>query len=197
MAVHDSQVPVTSPSADHAAAVTARLTAEKQRQDLWAKQEDIAMHFNDLTMRLRLQALAGIGAAVVAAGSIFSHEGEMNLKPIGCFLMALALVWLGIFLLDLLYYQALLKGAVKSILEIEATMPVGRLSAAVENAVGKKGQAARYAFYGIVFVLLIASGYWMVKTGHAVIRPPAINTPPAGAELAPSPADAGVDGPAP
>lgn len=38
--------------------------------ELWDKYEHIAMHFNDLLMRLRTQALAAIAAIAVIAGVI-------------------------------------------------------------------------------------------------------------------------------
>ncbi len=44
-------------------------------QKLWEKYEDIAMHFNDLLMRLRTQTLAGI-AAVSALVGVFAKEGS-------------------------------------------------------------------------------------------------------------------------
>ena len=43
-------------------------------QILWEKYEDIAMHFNDLLMRLRTQALAGIAAISTLVG-IFTKAG--------------------------------------------------------------------------------------------------------------------------
>lgn len=165
----------TDQNGNHNAATAAlRLTAEKQRYELWAKQEDIAMHFNDLTMRLRLQALAGIGAAVVAAGTVFSHEGEIKLTPIGWFLYALAAIWFGIFLLDHYYYQALLKGAVKSILELEKKSADIRLSSRVEQSVGRWGVFMRVVFYGIVLALLVHGGRWCIreKTIELVAKKP-------------------------
>jgi hypothetical protein len=43
-------------------------------QCLWEKYEDIAMHFNDLLIRLRTQSLAGV-AALSALVGIFSKDG--------------------------------------------------------------------------------------------------------------------------
>jgi hypothetical protein len=48
-------------------------------QCLWAKYEDIAMHFNDLLMRLRSQSLAGIAAVSVLVG-VFSKEGIADIQ---------------------------------------------------------------------------------------------------------------------
>ncbi|HVY25676.1 MAG TPA: hypothetical protein VHB79_03965 [Polyangiaceae bacterium] len=38
--------------------------------NLWAKHEDIAMHFNDLNMRWRLQAMGGLATLVTVGGFV-------------------------------------------------------------------------------------------------------------------------------
>jgi hypothetical protein len=43
--------------------------------DLWAKYEDITMHFNDLLIRLRTQALAGVAALSTLVG-IFTRTDK-------------------------------------------------------------------------------------------------------------------------
>jgi hypothetical protein len=40
----------------------------KERMELWGKYEDIAMHFNELLIRLRTQALGAVATIVTAAG---------------------------------------------------------------------------------------------------------------------------------
>jgi hypothetical protein len=44
--------------------------------DLWAKYEDIAMHFNDLLIRLRTQALAAVAALITLVGIFTKTEPE-------------------------------------------------------------------------------------------------------------------------
>ena len=91
-------------------------------QSLWAKYEDIAMHFNDLLMRLRSQGLAGIAAISTLVG-IFTKGGASDLQSdwlAATFVFfALALFWIAIFCLDLFYYNKLLIGAVGALLDLE------------------------------------------------------------------------------
>jgi hypothetical protein len=44
-------------------------------RELWEKYEEITMHFNDLIIRLRTQALAGV-AAVCTENLKFDHSGD-------------------------------------------------------------------------------------------------------------------------
>jgi hypothetical protein len=43
-------------------------------EELWAKYEEIVMHFNDLLIRLRIQALGGVAALSTLLG-IFGKSG--------------------------------------------------------------------------------------------------------------------------
>ncbi len=47
--------------------------------ELWDKYEAITMHFNDLLMKLRTQALAGV-AALSAVDGIFAKNESNNLR---------------------------------------------------------------------------------------------------------------------
>ncbi|HEX3483589.1 MAG TPA: hypothetical protein VHT51_00925 [Micropepsaceae bacterium] len=91
-------------------------------QSLWAKYEDIAMHFNDLLMRLRTQALAGIAAFSTLVG-ILTKENNGDFSTawlVASFIfLALALFWIAIWCLDLLYYNRMLMGAVAALLDLE------------------------------------------------------------------------------
>ena len=91
-------------------------------QALWDKYEDIAMHFNDLLMRLRSQGLAGI-AAVSTLFGIFGRADNGSLHTdwlIGTGLFtAAAIFWVAIWCLDFLYYNRLLLGAVAALAAIE------------------------------------------------------------------------------
>ena len=92
-------------------------------QSLWAKYEDIAMHFNDLLMRLRTQALAGIAAISTLAG-IFARTNPSAVNSewliAAAIFSALALFWLAIFCLDVFYYNKLLAGAVIALKKLES-----------------------------------------------------------------------------
>jgi hypothetical protein len=140
-------------------------------QSLWAKYEEIAMHFNDLLMRLRSQSLAGV-AAISALVGIFSKEGGLDIHmewivAEGIF-AALAAFWIAIWCLDLLYYNRLLKGAVTAIKKLEdQTKPAvvfdGHIdmSTLIEaefstRVLGFKSRfAGVVAFYVIVFLVII------------------------------------------
>ena len=52
---------------------------ELNAQELWSRYEEIAMHFNELLMRLRLQSLAGIAAVSTLVG-LFSKEGIADVQ---------------------------------------------------------------------------------------------------------------------
>lgn len=136
-----------------------------QKLELWAKHEDIAMHFNDLAMRLRLQALAGVGAATLAAGGIFTHQGQIDVRNLGRFLVAASVAWIAIWLLDQFYYQPLLKGAVEQIVRIETWTPGLKLSTTIEKVVGAGGRYARRAFYVLIFLILAVAGGWLWHHG--------------------------------
>jgi hypothetical protein len=89
---------------------------------LWEKYEDIAMHFNDLIIRLRTQALAGVAALSTLVGIFaktdlgsFSYTWEIA----GFVFSGLSLFWIAIWVLDFGYYNRLLMGAVAALLELE------------------------------------------------------------------------------
>lgn len=96
-------------------------------QNLWSRYEEIAMHFNDLLMRLRTQSLAGI-AALSALVGIFSKDGiaDAHLDWVVAQAIFAAMIgfWIAIWILDMAYYNRLLTGAVKAIVDLEnATKP--------------------------------------------------------------------------
>lgn len=89
---------------------------------LWEKYEDVAMHFNDLLIKLRVQALGGVAALSTLVG-IFTKTDVGNVRgsweiATGVF-GALCLFWIAIWVLDLLYYNRLLLGSVAALLELE------------------------------------------------------------------------------
>lgn len=105
-------------------------SVKSNTQILWAKYEDIAMHFNDLLMRLRSQSLAGIAAIATAVG-IFAKSGVGNsraswLIAAGIFTAA-GMFWVAIWFLDFMYYNRLLLGAVSALRELEKETQVGNV----------------------------------------------------------------------
>jgi len=90
--------------------------------DVWAKYEEIAMHFNDLLIRLRIQALAGVAALSTLVGIFAKTDpsgGNGNWQIATGVFFGLCLFWIAIWILDLRYYHKLLVGAVTALLEIE------------------------------------------------------------------------------
>ena len=91
-------------------------------QQLWEKYEDIAMHFNDLLMRLRSQGLAGVAALSTLVG-IFAKEQPSSFQIdwlVATFIfIALSVSWVAIGCIDLMYYNRLLMGAVAALVELE------------------------------------------------------------------------------
>jgi hypothetical protein len=130
----------------------------KEEIDLWYKYESIAMHFNDLLMKLRMQALAGL-AAVVTIFCLYSDKIAADFREkaglaVG---VVLSMAWLAIGAVDFLYYQKLLIGAVDAIEELEkATQGAIRLSTRIEQNFPRRcPRIGPWVFYGLVFVALV------------------------------------------
>jgi hypothetical protein len=89
--------------------------------ELWQKYEDIAMHFNDLLIRLRTQALGAVAALTTIIG-VFAKAGEDRHTSWEMVAFAFAILlafWLAIWVIDFCYYNRLLKGAVAALLDVE------------------------------------------------------------------------------
>lgn len=135
--------------------------------EVWKTYEDVAMHFNDLLIKLRVQALAGVAALAVLASIVgnvktYSFQGTWIVAS-ACF-MGLMFIWVAIWLLDRLYYNRLLIGSVAAIAELEELSKSSQsvkelnLSAHIERAVSGKSARPKLwgvtAFYSIVFAIL-------------------------------------------
>lgn len=89
--------------------------------DLWKKYEEIAMHFNDLIMKVRTQSLGGV-ALIATLVSVLSKDGEDGSVTWGAVtgvFFFMVVFWLALFLVDFLYYNRLLNGAVVALLLLE------------------------------------------------------------------------------
>jgi len=149
-------------------------------KDVWEKYEDIAMHFNDLLIRLRTQALAAV-AAIATLVTIFGKTGadpKLSWELAALIFSLLAVFWVAIWIIDFCYYNRLLIGAVAAILDIETlsedAMHIRQIdiSTKIERAVAREGKRlpsdwyrffnlhlGTWAFYVLVFVTLIG-GIW-------------------------------------
>jgi hypothetical protein len=79
------------------------------------------MHFNDLLIRLRTQALGGVAALAALAAVMVRGDLSPVLRcsVLACAFVLLILFWVAVWILDMRYYNRLLHGAVKALLEIE------------------------------------------------------------------------------
>lgn len=142
------------------------------------------MHFNDLILKIRIQALGALAAVVTVGGVLLKTVSSDPKIPWGllsfAFLVLLAF-WIAIWQLDFLYYNRLLMGAVDSLLELENAINDEKdlqfnMSHKIEDAVIGKSAIHRQQytlrgpllFYLIVMaVLLISLAYCFCKFLHA------------------------------
>ena len=90
---------------------------------VWDSYEKVAMHFNDLIIRLRVQSIGGVAALATIIGIVLkTTTGDNETFNYGVAIVAtscLILFWIAIWILDLRYYNRLLEGSVNAILELE------------------------------------------------------------------------------
>lgn len=142
-------------------------------KELWEKYEEIAMHFNDLPIRLRTQALAGVAALSTLVGLFAKTSASVGTswEIAALFFAFVSCLWLAVWVIDFCYYNRLLLGAVAALEALEerskTEMRVRHidLSTMIEMAVARQltGEPrskwvmfGRWAFYVIVFLVLLA-----------------------------------------
>ncbi len=147
---------------------------------LWSKYEDVAMHFNDLIMKLRTQALAGLAGVVTVSGLAVSFTGKSVTATEWEVLFGtsafLSLAWLALFILDLGYYNRLLSGAVKA---IHAHEDLTQNAPPIEKIILSRriSDSAKYhtwficGFYLLVFVGLCAGDAVTFQKWSAMTTP--------------------------
>jgi hypothetical protein len=89
---------------------------------VWKEYEAIAMHFNDLLLKIRTQSLAAVAAFATLAGVLLKGDAispELRWGALCVVFLALCVFWLAIWILDFAYYNRLLLGAVKALVWIE------------------------------------------------------------------------------
>jgi hypothetical protein len=144
--------------------------------EVWEKYEGIAMHFNDLLIRLRMQALGGV-AAITTIVAVVGHQDPgtgFNWAIATAVFFFLNLFWIAIWILDFRYYNRLLHGAVDALISIEnksktsSFIDVLTFSTDVEAAVTGKSTRSnttgRTWFYGIISAGLLLG--FVVSTYH-------------------------------
>lgn len=137
--------------------------------EVWKEYQESAKHFNDLILRLRVQALGGVAGLSAVLGFVGKDLPGTQFRD-GAMAIAFAVLtifWVAMAILDLFYYNRLLLGAVDAILEIEALSASGSqyvsldLSSRIKGTVEGKGrnwrtsQRAPIAFYLIILLVLV------------------------------------------
>jgi hypothetical protein len=142
----------------HAGNLAQSLTNEEYI-NLWAKYEQVAMHFNDLLMRLRTQALGAVATIAAAGGFLLSTKVDHNRFWIDFFalLLFLTVAWIAVALLDTFYYGVLLLGAVDALLDLESRSQSKILFSSQVEARFHKGPEsyARRTPWPIVFYAIV------------------------------------------
>jgi len=146
--------------------------------EVWKEYESVAMHFNELLIRLRTQSVAAVATVVTLAGVLLKGESvsyELRWGTLAVVSLVLCALWIAVWILDFTYYNRLLLGAVRTLLKIEEASRESHvlhaitLSTDIENRVGQWRQppgerwskaAGRWAFYLIVFGVLL-TGVWV------------------------------------
>jgi hypothetical protein len=130
--------------------------------EIWKHYEVVAMHFNDLIMRWRLQAMGGLASLITIGGFIVKNTDDAGLRYRAMLILALTFLfgWIGVAVIDLFYYRKLLRGAVDALLALEGQHETLTLSTIIEKrAAGGHGWTP-WVFYCIGAVPLIGLIGW-------------------------------------
>jgi hypothetical protein len=124
---------------------------------LWEKYETVAMHFNDLIIRLRTQAVGGLAGVVAVAGIAVNYAQKPDTRApwmILCgTLVILLFAWASLWLLDTRYYARLLRGAVNALLAHEQKT-AGRIN--LSTTISENTPRYELTIHG--FYLIVAVG---------------------------------------
>ena len=132
---------------------------DKEGYDLftvWKEYEEIAMHFNDLLLKIRTQSLAAVAAFATIAGVLLKGESVssgIRWGTLTAVFAALCVFWLAIWILDFAYYNRLLLGAVKALVWIEKESKANNrtssiyISTLIEQAVAQRKPSEQAAAF--------------------------------------------------
>jgi len=123
---------------------------------LWFHYEEIAMHFNELTLQYRLQLMGGAGVL----GSIFTYligfkikENENKYWVIFYVSLVLFIILTAAAALDVFYYDKLLSGAVHAILELETKYPHINMSTLISKELSGCPVKIIYVVYSVILLV--------------------------------------------
>ena len=160
--------------------------------ELWGKYEDVAMHFNDLIIKLRTAALAGVAALSTLVGVFAkSDAGHFGItwEIAFCVFLGLIAFWLAIWILDFAFYNKLLIGAIAALIDLETLsatekrIPQIKVSPLVERSVSSNVPfnltriqrfnvlKGRWAFYLLVLSALIAGAIFSYVEHADAVKP--------------------------
>ena len=174
--------------------------------ETWKQYERVAMHFNDLLLKIRTQSLAAVATVATVAGVVLRSEGvtpRVRWGMLSAMFGALTVFWIAIWILDFCYYNRLLLGAVDALLALENASTSSRrighldLSTRIEATVRRneprwsaeyRGRAkGRWAFYLLVFaVLAVATVVCVQRFGGPLELWRVLSTPAVRADVQPS-----------
>jgi hypothetical protein len=142
--------------------------------EVWKQYEQITMHFNDLLMRIRTQALGAVAALATIVG-IFakSSDAAASWELVAFAFFFLTFFWIAIWAIDTFYYNKLLVGAVVAVMDLEKLSKdklyvqeidiSTKIEAAVSGGLSPDNfrqtafrSRGRVAFYSIVFLALVS-----------------------------------------
>ncbi len=126
-----------------------RLQARELQLRAWEKHEDVAMHFNELIMRWRLQAIGGLAGFVTLAGFVVGDAASPHVRYRAMLILTtvIGFAWLAVAAIDLFYYRRLLEGAVAAIIEMERKSRLLNLSTRIEDFAGTGSRWSPWLFY--------------------------------------------------
>lgn len=161
MAEGNSSQPTEKSDSTPSTETTGRVSADR-RFEVWSKSEEVAIHFNDLLMRWRLQAVGGLAALATLAGFVAGDADTPEARYIAVILLSAMLVsgWVGVAVLDLFYYRQLLNGAVSSLLRLERTLPGVKLSTEIDRCAKCGSERAPWVFYACGLLPLLGALVW-------------------------------------
>ena len=145
--------------------------------EVWKEYEQIAMHFNELLIQLRMRALGGVAAISALVGILSKGDTVADFRwgIVSSVLLVLTLVWIAIWIIDVKYYTRLLLGSVRAVLEVEEishrakTVSSLQMSHRIKETVegdfsnldkNPFWRDAVWWFYTLVFVALLAGAYF-------------------------------------
>jgi hypothetical protein len=130
--------------------------------EVWAKAEDVAMHFNELIMNYRLKAIGGVSVAAGLVGTVLLTKStdaptRVSWGIFGGAMAFLAVIWIALATIDMAYYRRLLLGAVDEAVRLEGqTGGDVQLSGKIEGHAKRRSyEKSGSAFYLLPFIAMI------------------------------------------